>query len=593
MSPVRNSSAFAREVDNSVPGRWLRARRLLSMGWLVLSLSVWWLPSSLVAAVLDIPGLNGEVLALTVFEGDLVVGGSFTLAGEIPANRIARWDGESWSPLGDGFAGDRLYQDSRGNSLIIKPRIEALAVYAGELYAGGSFSLADGAVCHSIARWDGATWQPLDPGISNTVSIYQLHVYYHFPPLVSALQVYDGALIVGGTIGKIGEVTASAIARWDGSEWTGLGSGMGSSLPPRVLALASANDTLHAGGDFFAADYRACGRIGRWDGLDWHRFDDTIPDWPVTAVHVFRDQVLIGGAFGAVGDRDLRHLARWTGTGWEPLGSGPPNPVFSLLTHRGRLHAGSFSWDGVDWINALQTNGPVKALVEYDGHLVAGGLFSRCGGQVCSNLTAWTDTTSVVASLAFFTARRLGDAAVVRWRLSGWPSDPSIALYRQEPGQEREWLGQTLNVRNAGNGESFYRDLQAPATAAEYWLRLGNGEGSEADFSESSAWFGPAHLTPRAMPGPGVVLAPNRPNPFNPSTTFEFAAETPQRLRLVIYDASGRQVALLHDGMVNAGWQRVVWDGRGDDGRAVASGVYFARLQADTVTRIRKIVLAR
>jgi len=51
----------------------------------------------------DQAGLNGDVWAMTVFQGKLVVGGYLTRAGGVPARRIAMWDGISWSALGGGI----------------------------------------------------------------------------------------------------------------------------------------------------------------------------------------------------------------------------------------------------------------------------------------------------------------------------------------------------------------------------------------------------------------------------------------------------------------------------------------------------------
>ena len=47
--------------------------------------------------------MNDSVYALTVYDGKLIAGGYFTTAGDVSANRIASWDGSSWSPLGSGM----------------------------------------------------------------------------------------------------------------------------------------------------------------------------------------------------------------------------------------------------------------------------------------------------------------------------------------------------------------------------------------------------------------------------------------------------------------------------------------------------------
>src|SRR5262245_21143775 len=57
-----------------------------------------WLPG-------DVSGPNGHIRALILLpNGDLVAGGEFTTIGGVGANRIARWDGEVWSPIGTGMA---------------------------------------------------------------------------------------------------------------------------------------------------------------------------------------------------------------------------------------------------------------------------------------------------------------------------------------------------------------------------------------------------------------------------------------------------------------------------------------------------------
>jgi hypothetical protein len=46
-----------------------------------------------------------DLQAPAVYDGDLIAAGAFTEAGGVPVNRIARWDGTDWSPLGSGIDG--------------------------------------------------------------------------------------------------------------------------------------------------------------------------------------------------------------------------------------------------------------------------------------------------------------------------------------------------------------------------------------------------------------------------------------------------------------------------------------------------------
>jgi len=89
-------------------------------------------------------------------------------------------------------------------------------------------------------------------------------------------------------------------------------------------------------------------------------------------------------------------------------------------------------------------------------------------------------------------------------------------------------------------------------------------------------------------------LHQNVPNPFNPSTTIRFAVpDGGGRVTLRVYDVQGRLVRTLVDGFEGAGEVFVEWDGRGAGGQAVASGLYFYRLDTSTVTLTRKMLLLK
>jgi hypothetical protein len=93
---------------------------------------------------------------------------------------------------------------------------------------------------------------------------------------------------------------------------------------------------------------------------------------------------------------------------------------------------------------------------------------------------------------------------------------------------------------------------------------------------------------------PGVTaLYSNYPNPFNPSTTIPFNLSSGQQVTLRIYNARGMLIRTLRDEMFPAGFHRVEWDGRDDNGQGVATGVYFVRLVAGTFETTRKMVMIR
>lgn len=79
----------------------------------------------------------------------------------------------------------------------------------------------------------------------------------------------------------------------------------------------------------------------------------------------------------------------------------------------------------------------------------------------------------------------------------------------------------------------------------------------------------------------------------NPSTTIAFTLARRQLVRVAVYDAAGRRVAVLADGWLDGGPHQVGWGGMNDSGRAVSSGVYFVRRQAGRFMGSQKLVMVR
>ncbi|RMH70509.1 MAG: T9SS C-terminal target domain-containing protein [Gemmatimonadetes bacterium] len=99
-------------------------------------------------------------------------------------------------------------------------------------------------------------------------------------------------------------------------------------------------------------------------------------------------------------------------------------------------------------------------------------------------------------------------------------------------------------------------------------------------------------LMPVAVPAT-LVLEQNIPNPFNPMTAIRFSIPSDQYINLSIYDVNGRLIQTLHDGWLQAGNYRHMWNGTNQHGVAVSSGTYLYRLHSNTETITRQMVLLR
>jgi hypothetical protein len=128
-----------------------------------------------------------------------------------------------------------------------------------------------------------------------------------------------------------------------------------------------------------------------------------------------------------------------------------------------------------------------------------------------------------------------------------------------------------------------------PNCAAGGGVFMGIGVLCEPTLCDGSAGVPGALVT-----DPGEIgILPNLPNPFSHSTQIRFVLPSNSAASLDIYDASGRRVRHLLDGVVPAGTGPVIWDGRDDTGRPLPQGLYFACLVGSRSTHSRPIVLVR
>jgi len=90
-----------------------------------------------------------------------------------------------------------------------------------------------------------------------------------------------------------------------------------------------------------------------------------------------------------------------------------------------------------------------------------------------------------------------------------------------------------------------------------------------------------------------LQLFPNYPNPFNPLTNISYFLPVDAEVKLIIYNLRGEKVKELVNGLQTKGKKKIVWDGKDSQGKKVASGIYFCKLQTSKGSETIRMVLLK
>lgn len=225
------------------------------------------------------------------------------------------------------------------------------------LYVGGSFDKIGGISANNVAKWDGSSWSSLGSGMDGFIV-----------GGVGTL-VWDagsGTLYAGGRFKTAGGVRVNHVAKWDGSTWSSLSSGTSSRV--HVLKWDTGSGTLYAGGEFTTAGGVSANRVAKWDGSAWSALGSGV-DSVVFAMEldVSRGVLYVGGQFTTAGGFPANKVAKWDGSMWSALASGLDGPG-------GSIYVKMLVWNSVS--NILYASGTFTAagsttitnqLAEWDG----------------------------------------------------------------------------------------------------------------------------------------------------------------------------------------------------------------------------------
>jgi len=399
-------------------------------------------------------GPDGYVDAIAVdADGNVYIGGGFSFVGNVPASRIAKWNGSSWSALASGLTHSGGYNAS----------VRAIAILGTDVYVGGVFSSAGGNPANNIAKWNGSSWSALGSGVSGT---------YLGAPYVSAIGIAGTDIYVGGAFMAAGGVAGTmGIAKWDGSNWSALGLGVpvvewcwddksACWLVGGAAVMATSGTDVYVAEDLSIHGGSPADSILKWNGSSWSALGSGVGGY-VSAIAISGTDVYIGGGFTNAGGIPASGIAKWNGSNWSALGSGVPAAeycsddghsclilsVYAIsvsgtdvyvgggFTNAGGIPAsGIAKWNGSSWsplgsgthgyFFGFAVSGPVSDLAISGSDLYAGGGFSTAGCHAASNFSHYDLSTALHKTPFDFDGDGRADVSVFRpssgtWFISG------------------------------------------------------------------------------------------------------------------------------------------------------------------------------
>jgi hypothetical protein len=190
---------------------------------------------------------------------------------------------------------------------------------------------------------------------------------------------------------------------------------------------------------------------------------------------------------------------------------------------------------------------------------------------------------STPTALAMFTAEDRAEGILLQWQF-GDDSDIATLTLQRSPSEVGPWSPvETELFTQDGRTTALDRTAEAGAT---YFYRL-----DVIDSSGNESHFGLVVARHELGGGLAALFAPS-PNPSAHGTNVAFRINRPEFVRVAIWDAAGRLVQTLQEGMVAPGEHSLWWDGTAN-GRSVAPGLYFATLRTSEGMRSQRLAIIR
>ncbi len=273
-----------------------------------------------------------------------------------------------------------------------------IAAIGNKIYAVGIFTAAGNTKALGVAGFDGTNWFPLNGGLPGG----------GVNPVVITAAADNNYLYVGGIFTNADDPTANDTARWDGTNWAGIG------IQGIIARVKRNGSNVYFAGEFSGSTNVISTNIIGWDGTNWFAIGQGLSGngfnpfgGSVDCITFQGNNLYAGGNFSASGTSSMTNIAYWDGSAWHALGNPFNGTVNALQFYGGYLYAGGgftnsslhctniARWDGSVW-SAVPGGGADRQVSDFaigGTNLFICGSFTQIGGITATNIVSFNGTT--------------------------------------------------------------------------------------------------------------------------------------------------------------------------------------------------------
>jgi hypothetical protein len=235
------------------------------------------------------------------------------------------------------------------------------------LYVSGRFSEVDGQPIKGIARWNGSNWDSLQSGIDGMDTVNQ------FGSFAYDMVRFNGKLYISGGFASLGNVPAASLGTWDESLWDSLPIQPHLSIYCSLGPLFENDGNLYVGGAYDSIAGLAANSISKWDGISWGslNFPNFFPS-PIqftysiiNSICSYDGKIYAAGLIYSVPIDTVGYILQYDGSAWSTVGGG--------------IKGGGIT--------------SILCMAVYHGELYVGGYFTKSAGNVGNNIQKWDGNT--------------------------------------------------------------------------------------------------------------------------------------------------------------------------------------------------------